>query len=117
MSRAHSGNMFGFLYGPLSRNDANAVVLRRDTGREFPAMIVDQCDKPLEHGGGQPLVTGVALHAHVSGQPFRLRTLRQALRHVQAKGAAVWITDTDRIATTLPELDAELPGPGSRSVE
>ena len=41
---------------------------------------------------------GVALHAHVSGQPFRLRPLRWALQHVQALGTAVWITDTDRIA-------------------
>jgi hypothetical protein len=41
---------------------------------------------------------GVARHTHVSGQPFRLRPLRQALQHMQAQGAAVWITDTDRIA-------------------
>jgi hypothetical protein len=45
-----------------------------------------------------PLVMGVALQAHVSGQPFRLRPLRAALRHVQAAGSAVRITDTDRIA-------------------
>ena len=83
---------------PQELNDANAVVLRRDTGREFASMIVDQCDELLEHGGSQPLVMGVALHAHVSGQPFRLRPLRQALRHVLAQGAVVWIADTDRIA-------------------
>ena len=41
---------------------------------------------------------GVALHAHVSGQPFRLRPLRQALRHVLAQRSVVWIADTDRIA-------------------
>jgi hypothetical protein len=79
-------------------------------------MIVDQCDEMLEHGGGQPLVLGVALHAHVSGQPFRLRPLRQALRHVQAKGAAVWITDTDRIAAAWRERDAKPADPGSSGV-
>jgi allantoinase len=83
---------------PQELNDANAVVLRHDSGREFADMIVDQFDEMMEHGGDQPRVLGVALHAHVSGQPFRLRALRRALRHVQARGDGVWITDTDRIA-------------------
>jgi allantoinase len=96
--RTRGGRLLSVPY-PQELNDANAVVLRRHTGREFAAMIVDQCDELVEHGGSQPVVMGVALHAHVSGQPFRLRPLRQALRHVQAQGAAVWIADTDRIAT------------------
>ncbi len=41
---------------------------------------------------------GIALHAHVSGQPFRLRPLRQALSHILVHRDPVWITDTDRIA-------------------
>jgi allantoinase len=111
--RTRGGRLLSVPY-PQELNDANAVVLRRDTGREFAAMIVDQFEELLEHGGSQPLVMGVALHAHVSGQPFRLRPLREALRHVQASGAAVWITDTDRIATAWRDLDAELPSPSLR---
>ena len=61
-------------------------------------MIVDQFDEMVEHGGAQPLVLGIALHAHVSGQPFRLRPLRQAFRHILSQRDAVWITDTDQIA-------------------
>jgi allantoinase len=95
--RTRGGRILSVPY-PQELNDANAVVLRRNTGREFAAMIVDQCDELLEHGGSQPLVMGVALHAHVSGQPFRLRPLRQALRHVLAQRSVVWIADTDRIA-------------------
>jgi allantoinase len=95
--RTRGGRILSVPY-PQELNDANAVVLRRDTGREFAAMIVDQCDELLEHGGSQPLVMGVALHAHVSGQPFRLRPLRQALLHVLAQRSVVWIADTDRIA-------------------
>jgi peptidoglycan/xylan/chitin deacetylase (PgdA/CDA1 family) len=95
--RTRGGRILSVPY-PQELNDANAVVLRRDTGREFAAIIVDQCDELLEHGGSQPLVMGVALHAHVSGQPFRLRPLRQALRHVLAQRSVVWIADTDRIA-------------------
>lgn len=95
--RTRTGRILSVPY-PQELNDANAVVLRRDTGRDFADMIVDQCDELLERGGDQPLVMGVALHAHVSGQPFRLRPLRQALRHVLSKGDAIWATDTDRIA-------------------
>jgi allantoinase len=83
---------------PQELNDANAVVLRQSTGAEFAAMITDQFDEMLEHGGDQPLVLGIALHAHVSGQPFRLRHLRRALAHILQHGERVWITDTDRIA-------------------
>lgn len=95
--RTRTGRILAVPY-PQELNDANAVVLRRDTGRDFADMIVDQAEEMLERGGDQPLVMGIALHAHVSGQPFRLRPLRQALRHVLAKGDAVWATDTDRIA-------------------
>jgi len=107
--RTRSGRILSVPY-PQELNDANAVVLRRDTGREFAAMIVDACDELLEHGGEQPLVMGVALHAHVSGQPFRLRPLRQALRHVQAKGTAMWIADTDRIAAAWQSVSGEESG-------
>jgi peptidoglycan/xylan/chitin deacetylase (PgdA/CDA1 family) len=101
--RTGGGRLLSVPY-PQELNDANAVMLRRDTGREFAAMIVDQSDELLEHGGSQPLVMGVALHAHVSGQPFRLRPLRQTLQHVQAQGATVWITDTDHIAAVWQSL-------------
>jgi allantoinase len=104
--RTRSGRILSVPY-PQELNDANAVVLRRETGREFATMIVDACDEMLEHDGQQPLVLGVALHAHVSGQPFRLRPLRQALRHIQAKGAPVWIADTNRIATAWKSVRGE----------
>ena len=61
-------------------------------------MIVDAFDEMLEHGGPQPLVMGIAVHAHVSGQPFRLRHLRRALQHIVACREQVWLADTDRIA-------------------
>lgn len=87
---------------PQELNDANAVVLRRVSGRDFADMIVDAFDEMLEHGGSQPLVMGIALHAHVSGQPFRLRHLRRALQHIVAHRNQVWITDTDAIAAARP---------------
>jgi len=95
--RTRAGQLLSVPY-PQELNDANAVVLRQTTGADFADMIVAQFDEMMEHGGDQALVLGIALHAHVSGQPFRLRALRQALRHVAAQRDKVWLTDTDRIA-------------------
>ena len=87
---------------PQELNDANAVVLRRVAGADFADMIVDAVDEMDEYGGPQPSIIGVALHAHVSGQPFRLRHLRRALRHVAARQDRIWLADTDRIAGCWP---------------
>ena len=83
---------------PQELNDANAVVLRRVSGRDFADMIVDAFDEMLEGSSAQPVVLGIALHAHVSGQPFRIRPLRRALQHIAAQRGKAWITNTDAIA-------------------
>lgn len=41
-------------------------------------MVIDQFDEMLEQSRTQPLVMGIALHAMIVGQPFRLRALRSA---------------------------------------
>ena len=102
--RTRAGRLLSVPY-PQELNDANAVVLRQVSGADFADMIVDAFDEMLEHGGDQPLVLGVALHAHVSGQPFRLRHLRRALQHVMAAGERVWMTDTDRIAAAWEGME------------
>ena len=101
---------------PQELNDANAVVLRRVSGADFADMIVDAFDELLDHGGPQPLVIGVALHAHVSGQPFRLRHLRRALQHVAGRRTEAWLTDTDAIAAawaTVMDEARERPSPAA----
>lgn len=87
---------------PQELNDANAVVLRHVSGAAFAETIVDQFDEMLAHGGDQPLVLGIALHAHVSGAPFRLRHLRRALQHIAAHRNQIWLTTTDQIAQAWP---------------
>lgn len=108
--RTRAGRLLAVPY-PQELNDANAVVLRRVSGRDFADMVVDAFDEMLEHGGEQPLVLGIALHAHVSGQLFRLRHLRRALQHITAHRNRVWITDTDRIAAAWPGVDRDTSGP------
>ena len=44
-------------------------------------MIVDQFDEMVEQCATQPLVMTISLHPFVVGQPFRLPSLRKALKH------------------------------------
>ncbi len=92
---------------PQELNDSNAVVCRRMTASDFADMIVDNFDEMrAQAANGPPLVMGVALHAYVAGQPFRLRHLRRAFAHIAAARDAVLITTpgaiADRFAAALP---------------
>jgi hypothetical protein len=71
-------------------------------------MIVDQFDEMVEQSEHQPLVMSVALHPFICGQPFRLRPLRQALKHClgHKQKDKVWFTCAGNIAQhclTLPQ--------------
>jgi allantoinase len=83
---------------PQELNDSNAIVARRHSAADFADMIVDQFDEMREQAEGQPLVMGVALHAYVAGQPFRLRKLKAALRHIGTAHPDVWLATSDAIA-------------------
>ena len=63
-------------------------------------MIVDQFDEMLEQSEKQPLVFSLSLHGFILGQPFRLRPLRQAIKHcVQHKNAdQIWFTRAGEIS-------------------
>lgn len=76
---------------PQELNDVPMIVARQLDGRAFADMIIDNFDEMLAQSARQPLVIGIALHPYIVGQPYRLRLLRRALRHVQAAGAA-WFT-------------------------
>jgi len=47
---------------------------------------------------------GIALHAYIVGQPFRLRHLRRALAHVAAPREAVWRTTAGAIARHFAQV-------------
>src|SRR5215813_9547949 len=92
---------------PMELNDAGAQAHRDHTGRQFAEMIVDQFEEMLEQSDKAPLVFALALHGFIVGQPFRLRPLRQAIKHCVEKGRdKVWFTRAGEIAKycfTLPK--------------
>lgn len=105
--KTRSGPLLSVPY-PMELNDAGTLALRDHTGREFADMIVDQFDELLERSERQTLVFALSLHGFIVGQPFRLRPLRQAIKHcVGHKGRdRVWFTRAGDIAKycfTLPK--------------
>jgi len=91
---------------PQELNDSNAIVVRRASAREFTDMIVDQFDEMLAQSTQQPLVMGIALHAYVAGQPFRLRHLRRAFEHIAQHRDRVWLATSGQIARHFSEIEA-----------
>lgn len=83
---------------PQELNDIPAIVGRRMGAPEFADMIVDQFDEMLEQSEQGPLVMGIALHAYLVGQPYRLRHLRRALSHIEAHRDRIWLTTAGAIA-------------------
>ena len=88
---------------PHEVNDIPMIAIHHGTAPAFADMIVDNFDEMLEQSRAQPLVFGIALHAFLVGQPFRLRHLRRALEHVARHRAQVWLATTGAIAQHFME--------------
>jgi len=102
--RTRAGPILSVPYS-IELNDSPALVFRQHSGREFAQMVVDQFDEMLEQSRRRPLVCSIVLHPFIVGQPFRLRPLREALRHVLARRDRLWVArpgDLARYAATLP---------------
>jgi len=90
-----SGKLWSIPY-PQELNDIPMIVARLMGAEEFADLIVDNFDEMLAQSKAQPLVMGIALHPYIVGQPYRLRHLRRALKHI-AKNKKVWFTTPGRI--------------------
>ena len=91
---------------PIELNDSPSLVYRRHTGRQFEEMLIDQFDEMFEQSRKYPLVYSVALHPFIVGQPFRLRALRRAIRHIMERRDDLWITTPGEIAAYCETLPA-----------
>jgi len=97
--RTRSGPILSVPYA-FEVNDTIMAIRRQHSGRELADMIVDQFDEMVEQCLEQPLVCSLPLHPFVVGQPFRLRPLRNALRHCleHRHRDRVWVTRPGEIA-------------------
>jgi peptidoglycan/xylan/chitin deacetylase (PgdA/CDA1 family) len=101
--KTRTGRILSVPY-PQELNDIPSIVGRKDTAADFADMIVDQFDEMLEQAADGPLVMGIALHAYLVGQPYRLRHLRRALAHIAARRDDIWLTTAGAIADHCYEL-------------
>jgi allantoinase len=97
-----SGRIVALPY-PQELNDSAAIIGRHVSAQEFADMVIDQFDEMLEQSQTQPLVMGIALHAMIAGQPFRLRALRRALQHIAEQRERVWLATAGDIARHFVE--------------
>jgi allantoinase len=103
--RTRAGNILSVPY-PLEINDSPQLLARHHAPEQFARMIVDQLEEMLRQSERQPLVCGIALHTMVVGQPYRLRVLREALRHIveHPDRQKVWFTRPGEIADYVKTL-------------
>lgn len=105
MRTRDGGTLWSVPY-PQELNDIPMIVARQMDAKDFAQMIIDQFDEMLEQtrrGDDPPsLVMGLALHPYLVGQPYRLRHLRRALKHVVAQaGHEVWLTTPGAIVDAV----------------
>jgi peptidoglycan/xylan/chitin deacetylase (PgdA/CDA1 family) len=103
--RTRAGPLLSMPY-PQELNDIPAIAVRRTPADAFADMIVDNFDEMRAQSSDQPLVMGIALHAYIVGQPFRLRHLRRALRHIEQHRDVAWLTTAGAIAAHAAALPA-----------
>ena len=110
--RTRSGPLLSVPY-PIELNDSQVITHRKQDGREFCDMIVDQFDEMIEQCAAHPLVMNVSVHPNIFGQPFRLRNLRLALRHCleHPHKDRLWLARPGEVAQHCLSLPAgTLPG-------
>jgi allantoinase len=95
--RTAAGPLLSVPY-PQELNDSSTIIGRRLAMSDFADMIVDQFDEMCEQAKSGPLVMSLALHPHVTGQPFRVRQLRRAFRHIADSSSDLWFTRAGGIA-------------------
>jgi len=102
--QTRSGKTLWSIPYPQELNDIPMIIARQMDGRDFADMIVDNFDEMLRQSKEQPLVMGVALHPYLVGQPYRLKHLRRALRHIRKASKRLWLTTPGAICTYIEKL-------------
>lgn len=81
-------------------NDSTTMIGRQMDARGFAGMIRDEAEELLM--SERPVVMSVVLHSFISGQPWRLRPVAEALAEVAAMNG-VWCTTPSEIHAAVME--------------
>lgn len=104
--KTRAGPLLNIPY-PIEINDFVVVCQLDQDPVQYVEAVVRQFEEMLEQSERQPLVFALSLHTMISGQPHRLRPLREGLRRIFANPRfdRVWVTLPQEIARhceTLP---------------
>ena len=105
--KTRAGPLLNIPY-PVETNDFVPILQLHHDPLQFVGTAVRQFEEMVDQSLRQPLVFSLSLHTMISGQPHRLRALRDGLRRMLAHQAfdRVWLTRPGEIAAyceTLPE--------------
>jgi allantoinase len=106
--KTRGGHILSVPY-PHEVNDIPMIALHHGTAAAFADMVIDNFDEMLRQSRKQAPVYGVALHAFLLGQPYRLKHLRRALEHLCRHADEAWLTTTGAIAEYFAEHVAKRP--------
>lgn len=103
--RTRAGALLNVPY-PVETNDFVPILQLHHDPLQFMATVVRQFEEMLDQSTRQPLVFSLSLHTMVSGQPHRLRALRDGLRHMLGHRHfnRVWLTRPGEIAAHCAAL-------------
>lgn len=103
--RTRAGALLNVPY-PVETNDFVPILQLHHDPLQFMATVVRQFEEMLDQSARQPLVFSLSLHTMVSGQPHRLRALRDGLRHMLGHRDfnRVWLTRPGEIAAHCAAL-------------
>jgi peptidoglycan/xylan/chitin deacetylase (PgdA/CDA1 family) len=79
-------------------NDFTLLTRRGHTTSEFRDILIEELDVLYKEGAQTGRMMNVGLHPHVSGRAYRIRALREFIRHAK-KLKGVWWTSREEIAT------------------
>ena len=95
--RTRKGRLLSVPY-PQEVNDIPMIALHHGTAEAFADVIVANFDEMQRQSRRQSLVYGIALHAFIMGQPFRIQALRRAFEHLRKADEGTWFATTGAIA-------------------
>ncbi len=95
--RTREGRLLAMPY-PQEVNDIPMIMLHHGTAEAFADMIIANYDEMLRQSRRQSLVYGIAIHAFIMGQPFRIQALRRAFEHMTKSKDTIWLTTTGAVA-------------------
>ncbi|HXJ83418.1 MAG TPA: polysaccharide deacetylase family protein [Candidatus Methylomirabilis sp.] len=87
----------------LETNDYTLVLTARLPGPEVSRAVIDYFDQLWRDGEPHGRSMAIGIHSFISGQPLRVKYVREYLEHMKAKGRA-WLTTSDAIYERMAAL-------------